>query len=92
MALFARPDEPERRWFSQLRPYLEEEYAVEAEYIDPARIPFHKIISGPVMGGDSDNQQVATADFKTNAGPWYVELHQNIPGGDWLVGGIQEAP
>ncbi|MGP5397680.1 hypothetical protein [Arthrobacter rhombi] len=91
MALFARPDEPERRWFSELRPYLEEEYAVEAEYIDPVRIPFDKIISGPVMGGDSDNPQVATAGFKTDAGPWYVELHQNVPGGDWLVGGIGSA-
>lgn len=90
MDLFARPDEPERRWFSELRPYLEDQYAESAEYIDPARIPFNKIVSGPVMGGDSDNPQVATADFKTNGGPWYVELHQDVPGGDWLVGGIHE--
>lgn len=91
MELFARPDEPERRWFFELRPYLEDEYAVDAEYIDPARIPFDKIVSGPVMGGDSDNPQVALATFNTNAGPWYVELHQNVPGGDWLVGGIGSA-
>ncbi|MDN6170548.1 MAG: hypothetical protein L0J11_10785 [Micrococcaceae bacterium] len=91
MALFARPDEPARRWFSELRPYLEEEYAVEAEYIDPVRVPFYKIVSGPVMGGDSDNPQMATATFKTNDGLWYVELHQNDPGGDWLVGSIGSA-
>lgn len=90
MGLFARPGEPERRWFSELRPYLEDQYAESAEYIDPARIPFNKIVSGPVMGGDSDNPQVATADFKTNGGSWYVELHQDVPGGDWLVGGIHE--
>ena len=90
MTLFARPDEPEQRWFAELRPYLEEEYAVEAEYIDPARIPFDKILSGPVMDGTEHNPQVVTADFKTNAGTWYVELHQNGPGGKWLVGGIHK--
>ena len=91
MALFARPDEPERRWFSELRPYLEEEYAVDAEYIDPAQIPFTKIISGPVMSGDAHNSRVSLATFKTDTGPWYVELHQNVPGGDWLVGNIGSA-
>ena len=90
MNLFARPDEPEQRWFAELRPYLEEEYAVEAEYIDPARIPFDKILSGPVIDGTEHNPQVVTADFKTNAGTWYVELHQDEPGGKWLVGGIHE--
>lgn len=92
MNLFARPDEPEQRWHAEIRPYLEKEYAIEAEYIDPARIPFDKILSGPVMEGDAHNPQVVTADFKTNAGTWYVELHQNAPGGEWLVGGIHQAP
>lgn len=90
MNLFARPDEPEQRWYAELKPYLEEEYAVEAEYIDPARIPFDKILSGPVMDGTEHNPQVVTADFETNAGTWYVELHQNEPDGEWLVGGIHE--
>ncbi|WP_417221390.1 hypothetical protein [Arthrobacter sp.] len=89
--LFARPDEPERRWFSQLRPYLEEEYAVDAEYIDPARIPFDKIISGPKLETDSHNPQLVLAKFKTNDGTWTVEMHQDTPGGDWLVGGIGSA-
>nr|WP_176704880.1 hypothetical protein [Arthrobacter sp.]AXV46265.1 hypothetical protein pA2H2_p34 [Arthrobacter sp.] len=92
MNLFARPDEPEQRWHAEIRPYLEKEYAVEAEYIDPARIPFDKILSGPKMEGDAHNPQILTADFKTNAGTWYVELHQNAPGGEWLVGGIHQAP
>jgi hypothetical protein len=92
MNLFARPNEPEQRWHAEIRPYLEKEYALEAEYIDPARIPFDKILSGPVMEGDAHNPQVLTADFKTNAGTWYVELHQNAPGGEWLVGGIHQEP
>lgn len=92
MTLFARPDEPEQRWHAEIRPYLDKEYAIEAEYIDPARIPFNKILSGPVMEGDAHNPQILTADFKTNAGTWYVELHQNAPGGEWLVGGIHQAP
>lgn len=92
MNLFARPDEPEQRWHAEIRPYLEKEYAIEAEYIDPARIPFDKIISGPKMEGDAHNPQILTADFKTNAGTWYVDLHQNAPGGEWLVGGIHQAP
>lgn len=90
MSLFARPDEPEQRWHAEIRPYLEKEYAIEAEYIDPARIPFDKILSGPVMDGTEHNEQVVTADFKTDAGTWYVELHQNALGGKWLVGGIHE--
>nr|WP_176705550.1 hypothetical protein [Arthrobacter sp.]AXV46677.1 hypothetical protein pA58H3_p63 [Arthrobacter sp.] len=92
MNLFARPDEPEQRWYAEISPYLDKEYAIEAEYIDPARIPFDKILSGPVMEGDAHNPQILTADFKTNAGAWYVELHQNAPGGEWLVGGIHQAP
>lgn len=89
--LFARPDEPERRWFSQLRPYLEKEYAVDAEYIDPARIPFDKIISGPQLETDSHNPQLVLAKFKTNDGTWTVEMHQDKPGAKWLVGGIGSA-
>lgn len=89
--LFARPEEPERRWFAELRPYLEEEYAVEAEYIDPARIPFSKVSSDPQMNNDPHNPRLTTADFKTNDGTWTVELHQDTPGGQWLVGGIAPA-
>lgn len=92
MNLFARPNEPEQRWYAEISPYLDKEYALEAEYIDPARIPFDKILSGPVMEGDAHNPQILTADFKTNAGNWYVKLHQNAPGGEWLVGGIHQAP
>lgn len=88
ITLFARPDEPERRWFAELRPYLEEEYAVEAEYIDPARIPFSEIRSGPKLNADSDNPQLVTVDFKTDDGTWTVELHQDSPEGEWLVGAI----
>ncbi|WP_417235517.1 hypothetical protein [Arthrobacter sp.] len=89
--LFARPDEPERRWFSELRPYLEKEYAVDAEYIDPARIPFDKVLSGPQLETDSHNPQLVLARFKTNDGIWTVEMHQDTPGGEWLVGGIGSA-
>lgn len=89
--LFARPNEPERRWFSELRPYLEKEYAVDAEYIDPARVPFDKILSGPKLETDSHNPQLVLAKFKTNDGTWTVEMHQDTPGGKWLVGGIGSA-
>lgn len=37
------------------------------------------------MVEDANNPQIATADFKTSAGTWYVELHQNLAGGD--IGG-----
>lgn len=90
--LFARPDEPERRWFAELRPYLEEEYAVEAEYIDPARVPFSEVQSAPELNQDSHNPQLATVDFQTDDGIWTVELHQESPDGEWLVGGISPRP
>lgn len=89
--LFGRPDEPERRWFAELRPYLEEEYAVEAEYIDPARIPFSEVQSSPELNRDSHNPQLTTVDYKTDDGIWTVTLHQDSPGGKWLVGGIAPA-
>ena len=89
--LFGRPDEPERRWFAELRPYLEKEYAVDAEYIDPARIPFDKILSGPKLETDSHNPQLVLARFKTNDGTWTVEMHQDRHGAEWLVGGIGSA-
>ncbi|WP_286166922.1 hypothetical protein [Arthrobacter sp. AQ5-05] len=44
------------------------------------------------MEGDTSHLQILTADVKTNSGAWYVELHQNAPGGKYLVGGVHEAP
>jgi len=89
--LFARPDEPERRWFAELRPYLDEDYAVEAEYIDPARIPFSEVRSGPKVHRDADNPQLVTVDFQTDDGTWTATLHQDTTAGEWLVGGIAPA-
>ena len=88
MTLFARPYMPERRWFTDLLPHLSAEYAEEASYIDPARIPVSKILSGPDVRRDEHNPQVATADFETNDGTWQVVLHQDVPDGQWLVGSI----
>ncbi|MFL4474483.1 hypothetical protein ACIPVK_10845 [Paeniglutamicibacter sp. MACA_103] len=86
MNVFARPDESEQRWHAEIRPYLEKEYALEAEYIDPARIPFDKILSGPVLEGDAHNPQILTAGFKPNAGHLVRRAAREYPppaGSDW---------
>ena len=73
-------------------PYSEEEYSTEAEYIDPARIPFDKILSGPVMDGTEHNPQVVTAAFKTNAGlagvepDFFLKKRPSFDSGSMIVG------
>ncbi|WP_417221238.1 hypothetical protein [Arthrobacter sp.] len=89
MALFARPDVPERRWFTDLLPYLTDEYADEAQYTDPARVPFDDIGPAPTASQDAHNPQVVTVRFKTNDGPWQVVVVQDKAGAPWLIQAIE---
>lgn len=89
MALFARPDVPERRWFTDLLPYLTDEYADEAQYTDPARVPFDDIGSAPTASEDEHNPYVLTFHFDTNDGPWQVVVVQDKAGAPWLVQAIE---
>lgn len=85
MALFARPDASERRWFTDLLPYLTDEYADEAQYTDPARVPFDDIGSAPTASEDEHNPYVLTFHFDTNDGPWQVVVVQDKADAPWLV-------
>lgn len=89
MGLFARSDVPERRWYTDLLPHLSEEYAEDAQYIDPANVRVNKILSGPVLVRERDNPLTVTAEFSTNAGPWSVLLHRVGQDDPWLVEAIQ---
>ena len=89
MDLFARPEMPERRWFTDLLPYLTDDYADQAQYTDPARVPFDKVKGEPTASGDEHNPQVVTVAFKTNDGPWQVVMVQDSPGESWLVEAIE---
>ncbi len=89
MDLFARPDMPERRWFTDLLPYLTEDYADEAQYTDPARVSFDKVNDKSTASQDEHNPQVVTVRFKTNDGPWQVVMVQDEAGEPWLVEAIE---
>lgn len=89
MDLFARPDTPERRWFIDLLPYLTEEYAEEAQYIDPARVPLRKVNANPATSQDEHMPQMVIVRFSTNDGPWQVVLVQDHDGEPWLVQAIE---
>lgn len=89
MDLFARPDTPERRWFIDLLPYLTEEYADEAQYIDPARVPLTKVNANPTTSQDEHMPHMVIVRFSTNDGPWQVVLVQDHHGKPWLVQAIE---
>ncbi|MFE4080410.1 hypothetical protein [Paenarthrobacter sp. YIM B13468] len=88
MALFARPDVPETTWFADLAPHLAPEYAEDAKYIDPARVPVRKITDGPAISRDAGNPMTVTATFSTNAGRWTMLLHRSGQQQPWLVTAI----
>ena len=85
MGLFARPDVPEESWFADLAPHLAPEYAEDAKYIDPARVPIRKVTDGPAISRDAGNPMTVTATFATDAGRWRVLLHHSGQQQPWLV-------
>jgi hypothetical protein len=88
MGLFARPDVPEAAWFSDLSPYLLAEYAEDARYIDPARVPVRKVPDGPAITREAGNPLTVTASFSTDAGRWQMILHRSGQEEPWLVTAI----
>ncbi|TYC96600.1 hypothetical protein FQ377_13820 [Arthrobacter echini] len=89
MGLFARPGAPERRWYTDLLPYLSEDYAEAAGYIDPANVRISSIVSGPVLVREQNNPLTVSAQFSTDAGPWTVLLHRVGQDEPWLVEAIE---
>lgn len=88
MRLFARPEAPEAVWFSDLSPYLAADYADDARYIDPARIPVKTITDGPAISREAGNPMTVTASFSTDAGRWQIMLHRSGQQEPWLVTAI----
>lgn len=88
MVLFARPNVPEAAWFSDLVPYLAPEYAADAKYIDPARVPIRKVTDGPAISREAGNPLTVTATFSTDAGRWRMLLHRSGQQQPWLVAAI----
>ncbi|AFR31419.1 hypothetical protein [Arthrobacter sp. Rue61a] len=88
MGLFARPDVPETTWSADLAQHLAPEYAEDAKYIDPARVPIRKVTDGPVISSDAGNPLTVTATFSTDAGRWTMLLHRSGQQEPWLVTAI----
>ncbi|MFM9432253.1 hypothetical protein [Arthrobacter sp. MP_2.3] len=88
MRLFGRPGVEEKKWFSELAPLLAPEYAEDAKYIDPARVPITTITDGPSISREAENPMTVTASFYTNDGPWDMMLHRTGQDAPWLVTSI----
>lgn len=85
IGLFGRPSIPEKVWFRDLKPFLGKEYAESASYIDPAKVPFHQVLDGPVLNREKGNPATVTATFMTDAGLWDVLLHRSAQSAPWVV-------
>ena len=85
MALFARPRVDQRQWITDLAPMLSPAYRTEAEYINPARVPVSKVLSGPALKASSGDPMTVKAVFTTDAGEWVVLLHRTAAAQPWLV-------
>ncbi|WP_077490917.1 hypothetical protein [Sinomonas mesophila] len=85
MTLFARPGVEQRQWITDLAPLLAEEYATEAQYINPARVPVTAVTGDPVLTREAGNPMTATATFATNAGKWTVLIHRTGQADPWRV-------
>lgn len=88
MGLFARPDVPAAAWFNDLAPYLAPDYAEDARYIDPARVPIREVTDGPAISREAGNPRTVTASFSTDAGRWQMLLHRSGQRQPWLVTAI----
>lgn len=88
MALFARPGVDQRTWITDLAPLLDAGYRAEAEYIDPARVPVRRVLSGPALKASAGDPMTVKAAFTTDAGEWAVLLHRAGAGQPWLVEAI----
>ncbi len=64
------------------------DYAEDAKYIDPARVPFSTITDGPSISREAENPMTVTASFYTNDGPWEMMLHRTGQDDPWLVTSI----
>lgn len=85
MALFARPRVDQRQWITDLAPMLSPAYRTEAEYINPARVPVSKVLSGPALKASAGDPMTVKAVFTTDAGEWVVLLHRTAAAQPWLV-------
>ena len=89
LTLFARPRLDQPTWFKELQPLLSPEYAVEAEYILPAKVPVSRILDGPVLVRETGNPVTVTANFRTDHGTYLVLLHRTGQQDPWVVQSIR---
>lgn len=82
---------PKGEWFAALAPLITTEYAQEAQYIEPSRLPVKKLVSGPVVGAEVSTGYQVRAKYETNAGPWVVILTRVSDSAPWLASNVLPA-
>lgn len=91
MGAYTAQGKAKKEWFSTLAPMLTTNYAQEAEYIDPARLPVRKITSGPEIKTEVSTGYQVRASFGTNVGDWVIILTRASETSPWLAANILPA-
>ncbi|WP_054009825.1 hypothetical protein [Arthrobacter sp. ERGS1:01] len=88
MAAFTNTGVARDQWWTALAPLLTTNFATQAQYIHPSRLPVRVLRSGPrpVEGQLSGNQ--VRASFDTNAGSWTTIMVRTSTTAPWLASNI----
>lgn len=81
---FARPDVPYAQWWATLKPLLDAQGRMYAEFTDPAQIPVRTITGPATLTRSGDEDLSMTFAVPTNIGTYTVRLTYT-PAGTWLV-------
>lgn len=88
MTAFARPDQPQGRWWRDLAPTLTPTARETYKYVAVENVPV-STVKGKGRVVDDSSPYLATVEFATNAGPYTVLLSRTGQGAPWLAERIE---
>ncbi len=84
LTAFARPDVPYAQWWANLKPLLDDQGRMYAEFTDPAQIPVRNITGPAALSRSGEDDLSLTFAVPTNIGTYTVQLTYTAAG-TWLV-------
>lgn len=88
MALFARPESGEPKWFDDLKPFLTADAAESFAYTDPANVPVHQVRGAGTLATEAGNPFGAVIKFSTDAGTYSVQVVRIGDAAPWQAASI----
>lgn len=88
MTAFARPDQPQGRWWRDLAPTLTPTARETYKYVAVENVPV-STVKGKGRVVDDSSPYLASVEFATNAGPYTVLLSRTGQGAPWLAERIE---